>query len=100
MAEFKVHAAAHIHQLEHRASPGGTGDGYLHRLRTELRVAGDESVAAAEQHSGVAVMHGLNFEDGRRWKIVEKNAAFDFRADDATVHIVRQVGMGVKHAQT
>ena len=51
-----------------------------------------------KQHGGVAVVHGLNFEDGGGRKIVEKDAAFDFRLDDAAVHFVSQVGVRVKHA--
>ena len=61
VAEFQVHAAADVHELEHGASPGGTGDGNLHRLRAELGVAGDEGVTAAQQYGGVAMVHGLDF---------------------------------------
>ena len=32
----------------------------LNRVRTEFGMAGDESVAASEENSGVAVVHGLN----------------------------------------
>jgi len=73
-----VHAAADILQLEHGASPGGTGDGDVNGLGAEFGMAGEQSFAAAEKHGGVTVMHGLDFEDGRRGKVVEKNSAFDF----------------------
>ena len=60
-------------------------------------MAGDKSFAAAQKHSRVAVVHGLDFEDRRGRKIVEKNAAFDFRLDDAAVDFIRQIGVRVKH---
>ena len=97
MAKFEVHAAAYVLELEHGTSPGGTGDGYLNGVGTEFGMAGDESVAAAEQNGGVAVVHGLNVEDGGGRKIVEENSAFDFRLDDGVVDVIREVGMRVKH---
>ena len=97
MAEFEVHAAADVLQLEHGASPGGAGDGDLHGLGAELGVAGEHGFAAAEEHGGVAVMHGLNAENSGRGKIVEKNSAFDFGLDDAAVDFVGEVGVGAKH---
>ena len=98
VAEFEVHAAADVLQLEHGASPGGTGDGDLYGLRAELRVARQKSFAAAEEHGGVAVVHRLNAKNGVRWKIVEKNSTLDFRLDDAAVDFVGEVGMRTKHA--
>jgi hypothetical protein len=59
--KFEVHAAAYVLQLQHGASPGGTGYGYLHWVRTEFGMAGDQGVAASEKNGGVAVMHGLDF---------------------------------------
>src|SRR5450432_107392 len=47
VSEFEVHAAADILQLEHRAAPGGTGNGDLNGLGTEFGMTGDESFAAA-----------------------------------------------------
>src|ERR1700722_5055570 len=96
-AKFQVHAAADVWQLEHGAAPGRTGDRHLHWLGTKFRMAGDKRLAAAQQHGGVAVVHGLNLQDGRRGQIVDENSAFDLRADDAAVHFVGEVGMGVKH---
>jgi hypothetical protein len=95
--KFKVHATADILQLEHGAAPGGTGDCDLHWLGTKFGMTGNKRLAAAKQHGGVAVMHGLNLQDGRGGQIVDENTAFDFRADDAAVHFIGEVGMGVKH---
>jgi hypothetical protein len=78
VAEFEVHAAAYVLQLEHGASPGGTGDGDLNGLGAEFGMAGEKSFAAAEKHGGVAVMQGLDFEDCRGREVVEENSAFDF----------------------
>lgn len=97
VTEFKVHAAADVLQLEHGASPGGTSDSDLDRLRTEFRMAGEERFAAAQKHSGVAVVQGLNLEDCGRRKIAEIDATFYFRLDDAAVHFFSQVGVGAKH---
>jgi len=97
MAKFEVHAAADILELEHGTSPRGTGDGDLNRVRTEFGMAGDESVAASEENSGVAVVHGLNVENGGRRKIVEEDSTFDFRLDDGVVDVIREVGVRVEH---
>src|ERR1700690_691324 len=97
MAKFEGHAAADVLQLEHGASPGGTGDGHLHGLGTEFGMTGEHGFAAAEKYRRVAGMHGRDFEDRGGWKVVEKNAAFDFRLDDAAVHFVGEVGVRVKH---
>src|SRR6476661_7948371 len=43
------------------------------------------------------MMHGLNFQNGRRRQVVQKNSAFDLRLDNPAVHFVGQVGMGIKH---
>ena len=95
--KFEVHATADILQLEHGAAPGGTGDRDLHRLGTKFGMAGDKRLTAAEQHGGIAVVHGLNLQDGRGGQIIDEDSAFDFRAHDAAVHFVGEVGMGVKH---
>lgn len=97
MAEFEVHAAANVLQLEHGTSPGGTGDGDLHGLGAKLRVTGDKGVTAAEQDGGVAVVHGLDFENCVGREVVEEDSAFDFRLDDAAVHFVSQIWVRVKH---
>ena len=97
MAEFQVHAAADVLQLEHGASPGGTSDSDLDRLRTEFRMAGEERFAAAQKHSGVAVVQGLNLEDCGWRKIAEIDATFYFRLDDAAVHFFSLVGVRAEH---
>src|ERR1700693_5401304 len=97
MAKFEMHAAAYILELEHRASPGGAGDGDLDGLRAEFGMAGEKRFAAAQKHGGVAMIQGLDLEDGGRRKIAQVDATFDFRPDDAAVHFVGQVGMGAKH---
>src|SRR5581483_10071954 len=43
------------------------------------------------------MMHGLDLQHGRWRKIVQKNASFNLRLDDAPVHFVREVRMRVKH---
>ena len=93
-----MHAAADELELEHGASPGGAGDGNMDGLGTELRMAGEQGFAAAEEHRGVAVVQGLNLQDGGGRKVVEKNSAFDFGLDDAAVDFVGEVGVRVKHA--
>jgi hypothetical protein len=97
MAEFEVHAAADVLQLEHGTSPSRAGNGDLHRLRAELGMTGDQGFAAAEKDSGVAVMHGLNLKNGRWRKVAEENPTFDLRLNDAAIDFIRQVGMGAKH---
>jgi len=97
VVKFEVHAAAYVLELEHGASPGGAGDGDVNWVRAEFGMAGDESVTAAEQDGGVAMMHGLNVEDGGGGKVVEKNAAFDFRLDDGVVDVIREIGMRGEH---
>jgi hypothetical protein len=51
-------------------------------------MAGEQSFAAAEKDGGVAVMHGLDFEDGGGREVVEENSAFDFGLDDGVVDVV------------
>ena len=97
VVKFEMHAAADILELEHGASPGGTGDGDLNRVRTEFGMAGDESVTAAEEHGGVAVVESLDVENGGGREIVEKDSAFDFGLDDGVVDVIRQVGVRGKH---
>jgi len=97
VTKLEVHAAANVLQLEHGTSPGGTGDGDLHGLGTEFGMTGEQGFAAAEQDGDITVMHGLDFEDGGGRKVVEENAAFDFGLDDAAIHFVGQVGVGIKH---
>ena len=88
VTEFEVHAAADVLQLEHGASPGGTGNGDLHGAGAEFGMTGDEGIAAAEKNGGVAVVKSLDFEDGGGREIVKKNAAFDFGLDDGVVDVV------------
>src|SRR5271168_3115809 len=97
VTKFEMHAPANVLQLEHGASPGGTGDGNLHGLGAELGVSGEKRFASTEQDGGVAMMHGLNFENGIGRKFVEEDAAFDLRLDDAAVHFVSEVGMRAEH---
>src|SRR5208282_5112852 len=97
MTELEMHTAADVLQLEHGASPGGTGDGDLHGLGAELGVTGEKRLAAAEQDGGVAMMHGLNFKNGVGRKIAEEDAALDLRPDDDAVHFVSEVGMRAEH---
>ena len=99
VAKFQLHAATDVLELEHGASPGGAGDGDLHGMGAELGVAGEKSFAAAEQDGGVTVVQSLNFQDCGGRKIVEKNSAFDFGADDDAVDFVGEVGVRVKHTQ-
>lgn len=97
VAEFQVHTAADVLHFQHGASPSGAGDGNVHGLRAELGMAGKQCLAAAEKHGSVTMMHGLDFQDGGWWKIVEKHPAFDFRLNDAAVDFVREVGVRAKH---
>ena len=97
VAELEVHPASDVLQLEHGASPGGPGDGDLHGLRAKFRMAGKKRLASPQQNSRVAMVQSLNLQDGRWRKVVEKDAAFDFRADDAAVYFVGQVGVRAKH---
>jgi hypothetical protein len=43
-------------------------------------------------------MERLNLKDSGRRQIFEKNATFDFRLDDTTVHFVAQVRVRREHA--
>jgi hypothetical protein len=60
-------------------------------------MAGDQGVASAQQDGGVAVVHGLNVEDGGGREIMEEDAAFDFRLDDGVVDVIREVGVRGEH---
>ena len=100
MAEFEMHAPADILEFEHRPSPSGTGNGDLHRVRTELRMARDESVTSTKENGRVDVVKGLDFENCRRWQIVKKNPAFDFGLDDGSVDVISQVGVRREHKGT
>src|SRR3954471_9664044 len=97
MPKFQMHAPSHILQLQHRTAPGGSRNRNLHRFRTKLRMSRKQSLAATQQHSRVTMMHGLNLEHGGGWQIVQKNATFDFRLNNAAVDFVRQVRVRVKH---
>jgi len=99
VVKFEMHAAAYVLELEHGASPGGTGDGDLNGVRTEFGMAGEQSVVASEENGGVAVVEGLDVENGGRREIVEKDATFDFRLDDGVIDVVRQVGVRGEHGQ-
>ena len=88
VAEFEVHAATDVLELEHGASPGGTGNGDVDGAGAEFGMAGEESFAAPEKNGGVAVVKSLDFEDGGGWEIVEEDAAFDFGLDDGVVYVV------------
>ena len=100
VVKFEVHAASDVLEFEHGASPGGTGDGYVNWNRTEFGMAGEESVAASEEDGGVAMVQGLDVEDGGRRKIVEKDAAFDFGLDDGVVDVVGEIGVRSEHGAT
>jgi hypothetical protein len=95
--KFKMHAAAYVLELEHGASPGGAGDGYLNWVGTKLRMAGNHGMAAAEQDGGVAVVESLDFQNGGGREVVEKNSAFDFGLNDGVIHVIGQVGVRDEH---
>jgi len=99
VVKFEVHAAADVLEFEHGASPGGAGDGYVNWVGTEFGMAGEESVAASEENGGVAVMQGLNVEDGGRREIVEKDSAFDFGLDDGVVDAVGEIWVRDEHGR-
>ena len=99
VAEFEVHATTNVLELEHGASPGRAGDGHLDRLGTEFGMSGQKSFAAAKQHGGVAVVQGLNLQDGGWRKIAEIDPAFDLRLDDAPVHSIGEIGVRTKHGR-
>jgi hypothetical protein len=99
VVKFEVHAASDILEFEHGASPGGTGDGDLNWVGTEFGMAGDESFAASEEHGGVAVMLGLNVEDGGGRKVVKKDSAFDIGLDDGVVNVVGEIRVRSEHVR-
>lgn len=93
MAELKAHAAPDETALEHGASPRRARDRDRHRLRAVLRVAGDKRGAFAQDHDGVAVVLGPDFEDGRLGQVTQEDAALDLRLHDLMVHLIAEVGM-------
>jgi hypothetical protein len=97
--KFEVHAASDVLEFEHGASPGGTGDGDVNGVRTEFGMAGDENFAASEEDGGIAVVHGLNVEDGRGREVVKKDSAFDFGLDDGVVNFVGEIGVRREHGR-
>ena len=99
VVKFEMHAASDVLEFEHGASPSGAGDGDVDWAGTEFGMAGDESVAAAEENGGVAVMEGLDVEDSGRREIVEEDSTFDFGLDDGVVNVVREVGVRGEHGR-
>src|ERR1700685_109233 len=99
MVKFQVHAAAHKLKLQHGPSPSGTGNGHLHRVRAKFGVTGDQRVVAAQQHGLVAMMQGLNFEDGIGRKIFQENSTLNLRANDDAVDFVAQIRVRRKHVR-
>ena len=97
VVKFEVHAPANVLELEHGASPGGAGDGYMNRVGTEFGMAGDKGVAASEEDGGVTVVHGLDMENGGRREIVEKDPTFDFGLNDGVVDVIGQIGVRGEH---
>jgi len=100
VVKFEVHAASDVLEFEHGTSPGGTGDGDVDWVRTEFGMAGEEGVTASEEDGGVAMVHGLNVEDGGGRKVVEKDSAFDFGLDDGVVDVVGEIGVRREHGAT
>jgi len=96
MAKFQVHAAADKPLFQHRPTPGRAGDGHLNRLRTVLRMAGNQHRAVAQQHRGVAVVLGLNLQHRLRGKVLKEHPSFNLRPDDIVIHLVAEVGMWSK----
>ena len=88
MAKFEVHAAAYVLKFEHGTTPSGTGDGDLDWVGAEFGMAGKQRFTASQKNGSVAVVKGLDLEDGGGRKIVEKDAAFDFGLDDGVVDVV------------
>ena len=97
VVKFEVHAASDVLEFEHGASPGGSGDGDLNRVGAKFGMAGEEGVTASEEDGGVAMVHGLNVEDGGGRKVVEKDSAFDFGLDDGVVDVIGEVGVRGEH---
>ena len=100
MVKFEVHAAPDVLEFEHGTPPGGTGDGDLNWVRTEFGMAGEERIAASKEDSGVAMVHGLDVENGGGRKIVEKDSAFDFGLDDGVVDVGGEIGVRREHGAT
>ena len=99
VVKFEVHAASDVLQFEHGASPGGTGDVNMNGIRTEFERAGDESFAASVEDGGIAVVEGLNVEDGGGREVVEKDSTFDFGLDDGVVDVVGEIGVRREHGR-
>jgi hypothetical protein len=97
MAKLEVHPATDVLQFKHRASPSGTSDSDLHGTGAKFGVAGEHSVVAAEKYGGIAVVESLDFEDSRGGKVVQEDAALNFRLNDCAVHIIGQVGVRGEH---
>jgi hypothetical protein len=94
MAKFEMHAAANEALLEHGTAPSGTGDRNQDRLGTILRMTGDEGCIFAEHNGGVAVVLSFNLEDAGGGKVIEEDAAFNFRLNDVAIDSIAQIGMG------
>jgi hypothetical protein len=92
--EFQAHSAADKAAFQHGATPRRSGDINLNWLRTVLGMSGDECRTIIQQDRGVAVMLGLNLEDGFGRKIFQENAALNLRLDNTPVDLVAEVGMG------
>src|ERR1700722_1328169 len=66
-------------------------------MRAKFGVTGNQRVVAAEQHGLVAMMQGLNLQDGIGRKIFQENSALNLGPNDAAVHFVAQMWMRRKH---
>jgi hypothetical protein len=97
MPEFQMHPSPHIPQLQHGPSERRSRNRYLHRIRAELRMPRNERVAAAQQHSRITMIQGLDFKNGRRGQIMQKHAAFNFRLNDGAVHVIGKVWVWREH---
>jgi len=97
VVKFQVHPTANVLEFEHGASPRGASDGHMDWVRTEFWMAGEKSVAASKENGSVAVVHGLDVENGGGWKVAEKDSAFDLGLDDGVVHVVSEIGVRSEH---
>jgi hypothetical protein len=94
MGELKTHAAADEATLQHAATPGGTGDSDGNWLRTEFRMAGDESGTVFEKDGRVAMVLCLDLQHSGRRKVVQEDATFNLRLNDLMIDLIAEIGVG------
>src|SRR5271156_7091934 len=100
MMKFHLHATTDEAHLKHRTAPGRACDSHLHRMRTILRVSGDQRRTLAENKRRVEVVLRPNMQHGVRRQTFQEHASLDLGLDNIPIHFVAEIRMRREHAFT